>query len=103
MRKLISLSAVFFAACCAAFSQKVYTSVSDALNNTSDVTVTISATLTVGKTTRTQKWELKPKESKTLTASVKVDEDKQVKATVSATVEGHDCGSKSSTVSLKKI
>lgn len=73
------------------------------VTNTSDVTVTISATLTVGKTTRTQKWELKPKESKTLTASVKVDEDKQVKATVSATVEGHDCGSKSSTVSLKKI
>lgn len=73
------------------------------VTNTSDVPVTVSAKLTVGGKTVPFKGELSPKQSKTLTLTVKVDEDKQVQATISAGVDGHNCGSKSSYVSLKKI
>lgn len=73
------------------------------VTNNSDIAVIVSATLTVGGKTVPFKGEIKPNQSKTLTATVKVDEDKQVKASVTATVDGHNCGSKSSTVSLKKI
>lgn len=73
------------------------------VTNNSDIAIIVSATLTVGGKTVPFKGEIKPNQSKTLTATVKVDEDKQVKASVTATVDGHNCGSKSSTVSLKKI
>lgn len=73
------------------------------VTNTSDVTVEVSATLNVGGKTSPFNGELKPNQKKTLSVTLKVDEDKNVQATVKAKVDGHDCGSKSSTVSLKKI
>ena len=73
------------------------------VTNTSDVAVVVSATLTVGGKTVPFKGELKPKQSKPLTAIIKVDSDKTIQATISAKVDGHNCGSKTSTVSLKKI
>lgn len=73
------------------------------VTNNSDIAVVVSVTLTVGGKKVPFKGELKPNQPKPLTATMKVDEDKQVKATVEATVDGHKCGHKSSTVSLKKI
>jgi len=73
------------------------------VTNTSNVPVKVSATLNVAGKTAPFNGELKPKQSKTLTVTVKVDKDKNVNATITAKVDGHNCGSKSSTVSLKKI
>lgn len=74
------------------------------VTNTSDVAVTVSVKLTVDGKTVPFKGKLSSKQSKTLTATVKVDEDnKQVQAVISAEVDGHNCGSKSAYVSLKKI
>ena len=73
------------------------------VTNTSDVAVTVSVKLTVDGKPVLFKGELSPKQSKTMTATIKVDEDKQVKATISAEVDGYNCGSKSAYVSLKKI
>lgn len=73
------------------------------VTNTSDVTVKVSATLNVGGKTSPFNGELKPNQSKTLTVTVQVDEDRKVQASVSAKVDGHNGGNKSSTVSLKKI
>lgn len=80
-----------------------YQTVKATVTNTSDVTVKVSATLSVGGKTTPFNGELKPNQPKTLTVTVQVTEDKTVEATVSAKVDGHNCGSKSSTVSLKKI
>ncbi len=74
-----------------------------AVTNNSDVAVTVSAKLTVDGKTVPFKGELSPKQSKTITVTVKVNEDKHVQATISAGVDGHNCGSKSGYVSLKKI
>ena len=73
------------------------------VTNTSDVPVKVSATLTVAGKTNSFNVELGRNQSKPLTVTVKVTEDKNVNATVTAKVDGHNCGSKSSTVSLKKI
>ncbi len=74
------------------------------VTNTSNVAVTVSVKLTVGGKTVPFKGKLSPKQSKTLTSTVKVDEDnKQVQAVISAEVDGHDCGSRSARVTLKKI
>lgn len=73
------------------------------VTNNSDITVTVSAKLSVEGRQVPFKEPLKPKQSKSLTANVKVDGDKQVKASIEVTVDGHKCGSKSSYVSLKKI
>ena len=73
------------------------------VTNTSDVAVTVSVKLTVDGKPVLFKGELSPKQSKTMTATIKVDEDKQVQATISAEVDGHNCGSKPAYVSLKKI
>lgn len=71
------------------------------ITNTSDVDVVLEATFKVDGQLVPFKGTLKSKQSKTLTKSVKVTETKNVSATVSVKVDGHDCGSKSSTVSLK--
>jgi hypothetical protein len=63
----------------------------------------VSATLNVAGKTTPFNGELKPNQSKALMVTVKVDNDKSVSATVSVKVDNHNCGSKSSTVSLKKI
>ena len=73
------------------------------VTNTSSIPVKVSATLNVAGKTTPFNGELKPDQSKTLMVTVKVDNDKSVTATVSAKVDNHNCGSKSSTVSLKKI
>lgn len=73
------------------------------ITNTSDITVKVSAMLTVAGKTTPFNGELKQNQSQTLRVTVKVDDDKQVKATVSAKVDKHDCGSNSSYVTLKKI
>lgn len=73
------------------------------ITNTSDVTIQVSATLNVGGKTSPFNGELKPNQSKTLSVVNKVDEDKSVQATVTAKVDGHNYGSKSSVISLKKI
>lgn len=73
------------------------------VTNTSDVAVKVSATLNVAGRSAPFNGVLKPNQSQIIKVTVKVDNDKQVQATVSAKVDKHDCGSKSSYVSLKKI
>ena len=73
------------------------------VTNTSSIPVKVSATLNVAGKTTPFNGELKPNQSKTLMVTLKVDNDKSVTATISAKVDNHNCGSKSSTVSLKKI
>lgn len=71
------------------------------ITNTSNVEVVVEATLKVDGQSVPFKGTLKPKQSKPLTKTVKVTETKNVSATVTVKVDGHDCGSKTSTVSLK--
>ena len=73
------------------------------VTNTSNIPVKVSATLNVAGKTTPFNGELKPNQSKPLMVTVKVDNDKSVSATVSVNVDNHNYGSKSSTVSLKKI
>ena len=73
------------------------------VTNTSNIPVKVSATLNVAGKTTPFNGELKPNQSKPLMVTVKVDNDKSVSATVSVKVDNHNYGSKSSTVSLKKI
>ena len=73
------------------------------VTNTSDIPVKVSAILNVAGKNVPFNGELKPNQSKTMSVTVKVTEDKDVNATVSAKVDGHNCGSKSSTISLRKI
>lgn len=73
------------------------------VTNTSDVAVKVSATLNVAGRSTPFNGMLDPGQSQTLKVTVKVDDDKQVQATVSAKVDKHECGSKSVYVSLKKI
>ena len=73
------------------------------ITNTSDVDVMVEATLKVSGQTTHFKQTLKPKQSKPLTIPVKVTEDKDVQAVVSVKADGHNSGSKTATISLKKI
>lgn len=73
------------------------------VTNTSDVAVRVSATLNVAGRSIPFNGVLGPNQSQTLKVTIKVDNDKQVQATVSAKVDNHNCGSKSAYVSLKKI
>lgn len=73
------------------------------VTNTSDVAVRVSATLNVAGKATPFNGVLTPNQSQTIKVTVKVDNDKQVQATVSAKVDNHNCGSKSAYVSLKKI
>ena len=71
------------------------------ITNTSDVDVMVEATLKVDGQSVPFTGTLKSKQSKALTKTVKVTETKNVLATVTVKADGHDCGSKTSTVSLK--
>ncbi|MBR1514441.1 MAG: WG repeat-containing protein [Bacteroidales bacterium] len=73
------------------------------VTNTSDVPVKASITLNVAGKPKSNTVELKPNQTCSLSMLVHVTEDKNVNATISVKVDGHNCGSKSSTVSLKKI
>jgi len=73
------------------------------VTNTSDVAVRVSATLNVAGRSIPFNGVLGPNQKQTLKVTIKVDNDKQVQASVSAKVDKHDCGSKSAYVSLKKI
>ena len=73
------------------------------VTNTSTVPVKVSATLNVAGRSIPFNGVLGPNQSQTLKVTIKVDNDKQVQATVSAKVDNHNCGSKSGYVSLKKI
>ena len=73
------------------------------VTNTSDVAVRVSATLNVAGRSIPFNGVLGPNQSQTLKVTIKVDNDKQVQATVSAKIDNHNCGSKSAYVSLKKI
>lgn len=77
--------------------------ISAVITNKSKVAVNVSATLNVAGKKGTFNGELKPDRSQTLKVTVHVDENKQVQATVSARVDKHNCGSKSSTISLEKL
>ena len=71
------------------------------VTNTSNVSVSVDATLKAAGLMAPFKGTLKPKQSKELIIKVKVTESKQVPASVSVKVDGHDCGSETSQVSLK--
>lgn len=71
------------------------------VTNTSSVSVLVEATLKVAGQTTPFKGTLKPKQSQTLTVSVKVTESRQVPASISVKADGHDCGNETSQVSLK--
>lgn len=71
------------------------------ITNTSNVDVMVEATLKVAGQTAPFKGTLKPKQSKALSVTIKVTETQSVSAAVSVKADGHDCGSKASTVSLK--
>lgn len=73
------------------------------ITNTSTIRVKVSATLNVAGKLTPFNGVLDPGQSQTIKVTVKVDDDKQVKATVSAKVDNHDCGNNSAYVSLKKI
>lgn len=77
--------------------------VSTVLTNTSSVSVAVTATLSVAGQSVPFKGTLAPKQSKTLSITLKVTEDANVQATVIVKADGHDCGSKTSTIALKKI
>lgn len=71
------------------------------ITNTSSVSVLVEVTLKVAGQTAPFKGTLKPKQSQALSVTVKVTKSKQVPASVSVKADGHDCGSKTSEVSLK--
>lgn len=71
------------------------------ITNTSEVDVLVEATLKVDGQSVPFKGTLKPNQSKSLTKTLKVTESKTVSASVTVKVDGHDCGSKTSHVSLK--
>lgn len=71
------------------------------ITNTSEVDVVVEATLKVDGQSVPFKGTLKPNQSKSLTKTLKVTESKTVSASVTVKVDGHDCGSKTSHVSLK--
>ena len=73
------------------------------ITNTSNVSISVSAKLNVAGQSVPFKGKLGPKQSKTMLANVKVVENKDVQAVVSVQADGHDCGSKTATVLLKKI
>ena len=73
------------------------------VTNTSTIPVKVSATLNVAGRSTPFNGVLNPNQSQTLKVTVKVDNNKQVQATISAKVDNHNCGSKSAYVSLKKI
>lgn len=73
------------------------------VTNTSDVDVMVDATLNVSGQTTHFRQTLKPKQSKPMTITVKVTEDKDVQAVVSVKSDGHNCGSKTTVLSLKTI
>lgn len=73
------------------------------VTNTSDVDVMVDATLNVSGQTTHFRQTLKPKQSKPMTITVKVTEDKDVRAVVSVKSDGHNCGSKTIVLSLKTI
>lgn len=73
------------------------------VTNTSSIPVKVSATLNVAGKSTPFNGVLGSGQSQTIKVTVKVDDDKQVKATVSAKVDNHDCGNNYSYVSLKKI
>ena len=73
------------------------------ITNTSNVDAVVDATLNVSGQTTHFRQTLKPKQSKPLTITVKVTEDKDVQAAVSVKSDGHNCGSKTTVLSLKTI
>lgn len=73
------------------------------ITNTSEVDVEVDANLKVDGRVVPFKGKLASKQSKTLAITLKVDENKTIQATISVKAEEHDCGSKSSRLSLKKI
>lgn len=73
------------------------------ITNTSNVNVMVDAVLKVGGQSAPFKGKLSPQQSKTLSVTVKVTENKAVQASVTAKADGHACDGNSATVSLKKI
>ena len=73
------------------------------ITNTSDVAVTVQASLSVAGKNMPYNGKLEPNQSKTLTVTVKVDESKTVQANVKAQVDGKNCGSRQCQLNLKKI
>lgn len=71
------------------------------ITNTSKVSVSVDATLKAAGLTDSFNGTLKPKQSQSLTITVKVTESKQVPASVSVTVDGRYNESQTSQVSLK--
>jgi hypothetical protein len=78
-----------------------YQTVKATITNTSDVDVVVEAVLKVAGQEVPFKGLLKPNQPKPLLKKIKVTETKSVSASVSVKADGHNCGSKSSTVSLK--
>lgn len=73
------------------------------VTNTSTIPVKASITFNVAGKKKSNTVELKPNQTYPLSMPIHVTEDKRVDATISVKVDGHDCGRKSSTLTLQKI